>query len=99
MTELPSFLASPRSPGGFLVVAAIFILLEFSYERLAGHGTDHDVKETMASFGVAMGDIVARVLTAGIAAVPFFFLYQHRLLEIPLNSPWSWLALYIGVEF
>jgi sterol desaturase/sphingolipid hydroxylase (fatty acid hydroxylase superfamily) len=99
MTDLPSFLVFSRSPGSFLGLALIFILLELLYARLAGHDHDHSVKETMASFGVAAGDVVVRILTAGIAAVPFFFLYRHRLFDIPLNTAWSWLALFIGVEF
>jgi len=99
MPELPAFLTSPRSPGAFLGVALLFIVLELLYAKLASHGHDHDVKETAASVGVAIGDVAARVLTSGLSAVPFFFVYQHRLLDISLNSAWSWLALFLGVEF
>jgi len=99
MPEIPTFLLSARSPGAFLGVALVFILLELLYAHLAGHDHDHDVKETGASIGVAIGDVAARLLTSGLSAVPFFFLYQHRLLDIALNSIWSWLALFVGVEF
>jgi sterol desaturase/sphingolipid hydroxylase (fatty acid hydroxylase superfamily) len=99
MPELPAFLTSPRSPGAFLGVALLFIVLELLYAKLASHDHDHDVKETAASVGVAIGDVAARVLTSGLSAVPFFFVYQHRLLDISLNSAWSWLALFLGVEF
>ena len=99
MPELPSFLTSYRAPGGFLGLALLFIALELLYARLAGHGHDHDVKETAASVGVALGDIAARLLTSGLSAAPFFFLYQHRLADIPLNTAWSWAALFVGVEF
>ena len=99
MPELPAFLPSARSPGAFLGVALVFIVLELLYAKLASHDNDHSVKETAASVGVALGDVAARVLTSGLSAVPFFFLYQHRLLDIPLNSAWSWLALFLGVEF
>jgi sterol desaturase/sphingolipid hydroxylase (fatty acid hydroxylase superfamily) len=99
MPDLSTFLATPRSsPGAFLAVALIFILLELLYAKLAHHDRDHDIKETAASIGVAIGDMTARLLTSGIATVPFFFLYQHRLLDIPLDSAWSWLALFVGVE-
>jgi sterol desaturase/sphingolipid hydroxylase (fatty acid hydroxylase superfamily) len=99
MPELPAFLTSPRSPGAFLGVALLFIVLELLYAKLANHDHDHDIKETAASVGVAIGDVAARVLTSGLSAVPFFFVYQHRLLDISLNSAWSWLALFLGVEF
>lgn len=99
MPELPAFLPSARSPGAFLGVALVFIVLELLYAKLASHDNDHSVKETVASVGVALGDVAARVLTSGLSAVPFFFLYEHRLLDIPLDSAWSWLALFLGVEF
>jgi sterol desaturase/sphingolipid hydroxylase (fatty acid hydroxylase superfamily) len=99
MPELPAFLPSARSPGAFLGVALVFIVLELLYAKLASHDNDHSVKETVASVGVALGDVAARVLTSGLSAVPFFFFYQHRLLDIPLDSAWSWLALFLGVEF
>jgi sterol desaturase/sphingolipid hydroxylase (fatty acid hydroxylase superfamily) len=99
MSEVPSFLANPRSPGAFLVMALIFIFLELLYARLAHRGGDHDIKETAASIGVAVGDVVMRALTAGLVAVPFFFIYEHRLFNIPLNNAASWIALFAGVEF
>jgi len=82
-----------------LGVALVFIALELVYARLARQDEDHDVRETAASVGVAVGDAAARLLTGGISAVPFFFLYQHRLLDIALTSAWSWLVLFLGVEF
>jgi sterol desaturase/sphingolipid hydroxylase (fatty acid hydroxylase superfamily) len=99
MPELPAYFPSARSPGAFLGVALVLIALELLYAKLAGHSEHHDVKETAASVGVAPGDVAARVLTGGLSAVPFFYLYQHRLFEIPLNAAWSWLTLFLGVEF
>src|SRR5262249_306584 len=94
-----TLLLESTRPGAFLGVALLFISLELMYTRLAGRNHDHDVKETVASVGVAIGDVAAKVLTSGASAAPFFILYQHRLADIPLNSGWSWLALFVGVEF
>jgi sterol desaturase/sphingolipid hydroxylase (fatty acid hydroxylase superfamily) len=100
MPDLPSFLAhAPRPIFGFFPVALVFIAVELIYMRLAHHAHDHDVSETVASVGVAVGDIATRLLTGGLAAVPFLLCYQHRLFDIPLDSAWSWLALFLGVEF
>ena len=99
MPELPQFLGQGRTPGGFLAIALFFIALELLYLKLVRHDLEHDVKEMAASVGVAFGDVAARVLTGGIAAVPLFFLYQHRLFDIPLDKAWSWAALFLGVEF
>jgi sterol desaturase/sphingolipid hydroxylase (fatty acid hydroxylase superfamily) len=84
--------------GLFLLVAAAFIAAEYGYAKLADHDEHHDGRETAASFGVAVGDVVSRVLTGGIAAVPFVALYQHRLLDIPMNRAWHWLLLFLAVE-
>jgi sterol desaturase/sphingolipid hydroxylase (fatty acid hydroxylase superfamily) len=79
-------------------VAAGFIMLEYAVARLNGREV-FDGKEAAASFGVAIGDALARAAQAGIVALPFAFAYSHRLFDIPLNSAWSILALFLGVEF
>jgi len=108
MPDLPSFLTgTPRPLFGFFPIALVFIALEFLFLRFAHDGHDHgpdqdddpDLREAAASVGVALGDIVARLLTGGIAAIPFFMLYQHRLFDIPLNTAPAWAALFLGVEF
>lgn len=102
MLELSQSLFQARPGiGAFLPVALAFIALEFGYGRLASHdlGAQYDVKETMASIGVAIGNFIARILTGGIAAVPFLFLYDYRLFEMPLDRWWVWALLFLGVEF
>ena len=95
-----SFLPGDRHlAGGFLVVALIFIVIEFGYGRLAHHAEMHDTKETLASVGVALGNVVAKAFTSGISALPLVLAYQHRRADIPLDNVWSWLALFLGVEF
>jgi sterol desaturase/sphingolipid hydroxylase (fatty acid hydroxylase superfamily) len=85
--------------GAFLLVAFAFIILEFAYGRLAHRGEMHDVNETLASVGVAIGNVVAKALTSGLSAVPFFLVHQHSLTDIALDTVWSWLTLFLGVEF
>jgi sterol desaturase/sphingolipid hydroxylase (fatty acid hydroxylase superfamily) len=85
---------------GLLALTLIFVAAEHLYSKLSDdHGAHHDIRETAASVGVAIGDILARVITGGMAAVPFLALYQVRLLDIDMSRPWSWLALFLGVEF
>jgi sterol desaturase/sphingolipid hydroxylase (fatty acid hydroxylase superfamily) len=89
----------------FFAVALAFIGLEIIYGRLANHDHDaeaaegHDLKETTASIGVAVGDMLIRILTGGIAALPFFLLYNRRLFDIPMTGLTAWIALFFGVEF
>jgi len=95
-----SFVPTDRHfTGAFLLVAFAFIILEFAYGRLAHHEEMHDAKETLASVGVALGNVIAKAVTSGLSAVPFFFVYQHRLTDIPLDTIWSRFALFLGVEF
>jgi sterol desaturase/sphingolipid hydroxylase (fatty acid hydroxylase superfamily) len=91
------FLSSTRPLFGFFPIALCFIAAELAYLKLANH--DHDAKETAASLGVAIGDIASRLISGGIIAIPFYFVYQHRLFDIPLDKAWSWGALFLGVEF
>jgi sterol desaturase/sphingolipid hydroxylase (fatty acid hydroxylase superfamily) len=99
MRALSLMPADRHFTGAFLLVAFAFIILEFAYGRLAHHDEMHDAKETLASVGVALGNVVTKALTSGLSAAPFFLVYQHRLTDIPLDSVWNWLSLFLGVEF
>jgi sterol desaturase/sphingolipid hydroxylase (fatty acid hydroxylase superfamily) len=99
MRALSLLPAENHLAGGLLLVAFVFIMIEFAYGRLAHHEEIHDAKETMASVGVALGNVVTKALTSGLSAIPFFFVYQYRLTDIALDTAWSWLALFLGVEF
>lgn len=100
MPDLPAFLlTTPKPVIGFFPIALVFIAVELLYMKFAHPAHDHDAHETAASVGVAVGDIAIRLLTGSIAAVPFLLCYQNRLFDIPLNTEWSWIALFIGVEF
>lgn len=100
MNDLPTTLSYFRPGTGLLLsVTFAFIALECLYARLAHHDEAYDITETAASVAVAVGDIVSRLLTGAVAAVPMIFVWQHRLLELPLDTWWTWLLLFVGVEF
>jgi sterol desaturase/sphingolipid hydroxylase (fatty acid hydroxylase superfamily) len=90
-------LPNARPLFGFLPIALCFIAAEFAYLKLANHG--HDTKEAAASLGVAFGDIASRLVSGRIIAIPFYFFYQHRLFDIPLDKASNWAILFLGVEF
>ena len=94
---MPPELAPVMRPmGAFLGLTLIFIAAEYFYARLAHHDDDHDVHETAASLGVALGDVAMRTLTGSLAALPFVLLYRHRLFDIPMAMVWSWAALFLS---
>jgi sterol desaturase/sphingolipid hydroxylase (fatty acid hydroxylase superfamily) len=84
--------------GAILVLATTFIGLEWLYGKLLHDDEAYDGRETAATFLVALGDIVMRILTSAIAAVPFVFLYQHRQFNFDTTLV-SMVLLFVGVEF
>jgi sterol desaturase/sphingolipid hydroxylase (fatty acid hydroxylase superfamily) len=88
---------SPK--GAFLLFALLFVAAEFAAARLSHHDGDHDLAETAASFGVALGDLAIRFMTAGLISMPFLFAYQRRLFDIPATGVGPWAALFFGAEF
>jgi len=99
MPELTQIAPLMRPMGGFLTLTLIFVAVEYFYARLGHHDEDHDIRETAASVGVALGNLAIRTLEGGLAALPFVLLYQYRLFDIPLDTAWAWAALFLGTEF
>lgn len=100
MIELPHMVSYFKPGVGLILpVTLSFIALECLYARLALHDEAYDIKETAASVAVAIGDIASRLLTGAVAAVPLIAAWQYRLFDLPLDTWWTWLALFAGVEF
>jgi sterol desaturase/sphingolipid hydroxylase (fatty acid hydroxylase superfamily) len=78
----------------FLILIAIEALLVWQ------SGRKYSVSESVASFWINIGQIV---INQGIVKSWHLgiltWIWQHRLLTIPLNSGWSFLGLFIGLEF
>lgn len=92
LTETPFRLA-------LLPMAASLMLLEYGLARLARHEETHDLRETAASLGVALGHTVLRGIESAVLAVPFLFLYEHRLFDFSSRSPLAVLALFLAADF
>jgi sterol desaturase/sphingolipid hydroxylase (fatty acid hydroxylase superfamily) len=81
-----------------LATALGFMALEYALARLAHHDS-HDLRESAASFGVAIGQSLIRSLEALGMAVPFAFAYRHRLFDFDQTSALALLGLFLGSEF
>ena len=75
-----------------------FMGLEYLLARLA-HRETHDLKESAASLGVAAGQSIVRATEAGLAAIPFALVYQHRLFDFDQTTPMAITALLVATEF
>jgi sterol desaturase/sphingolipid hydroxylase (fatty acid hydroxylase superfamily) len=88
-------------PDGRLIVLATaiaFMVLEYAIARLVDHDT-HDLRESATSLAIAVGQNLMRGVEAIIVAVPFAFVYEHRLVTIDQTSVLSILGLFLATEF
>ena len=93
-----SFVLHPQFRAVVAATAIGLMLLEYGLGRLANRHS-HDWRESVASFGVALGQNLLRGLEAGLVAIPFVFLYQHRLLDFAQTGPLAIAGLFLGSEF
>jgi sterol desaturase/sphingolipid hydroxylase (fatty acid hydroxylase superfamily) len=80
------------------VIAAGFMVLEVGIGRLSQHDV-YDLRESAASVGVLLGQSLVKAVEAGLVAIPFAFVYQHRLLDFDQFAPLALLGLFLGSEF
>jgi sterol desaturase/sphingolipid hydroxylase (fatty acid hydroxylase superfamily) len=81
-----------------LATALGFMGLEYFLGRLTHHDT-HDPLESAASLGVALGQSMVRAVEATLLAIPFAFVYQHRLFDFAQTTPMALAALFVATEF
>lgn len=94
----------PGGPGGGLgglpvapALALALMALEFAYGLLRGRNR-YNAPEFAATLVIALGNRAIRAATAGLMAAPIAWAWNHRLAEWPMQSPWTWLALFLLVE-
>jgi len=90
--------ASPEYRGLFLATALGFMAMEFIIAHRMGRSV-HDASETAASLIIAAGQMAVRGVAAGVVAIPYIFVYERRLFDIPLDNAWALFGLFLGLEF
>lgn len=80
------------------VTAISFMGLEYLIGRLTRHEL-HDLRESAASFGIALGQNLTRALEATLIAIPFAFVYRHLLFDFDQTTPFAIVGLFFGTEF
>ncbi len=102
MEQLGEVLSLTGGGGPFRLISPFvglsLMLVEYLLGRLR-HEERYDLKETAASFGVTLGNKVANVLFVGVIMAPSLWLYEHRLFDIPRDAIWTWVLLFLGVDF
>jgi len=63
-------------------------------------GQDYDWRAFFASLGDAVGRrLILTVLGSGFAGALLYWVWAHRLTELPMDRAWSWVLLFFGQEF
>ena len=81
-----------------LATAIGFMVLEYAVGRLV-HRDTHDLRESATSLAIAFGQSMIRGVEAVLVAIPFAFVYQHRLFDFEQTSLPALLGLFLGTEF
>jgi sterol desaturase/sphingolipid hydroxylase (fatty acid hydroxylase superfamily) len=76
-----------------------FMALEYLVGRLAHHDEAYDFDESATSLTIAVGRHFVKAAEAGLLAVPFAFVYAHRLFSFPVASGIAIVSLFIASEF
>lgn len=80
------------------LLALGLMLVEYLFHKV-NHVDSHEARETAASLFIALGGKIIGLLTAGVVAIPAVLIYRHRLFDIPLDSVWAAMALFVAVDF
>ena len=59
----------------------------------------YEWRDTLASIAMRAGNYTTNVLLAGATVAVFAFIYQYRLFDISMSSPWAWAAIVVLDDF
>ena len=100
MSTTATLFTDPSMRLTILGVAGAFMALELLISRLGRrHRDTHDLGESAATFGVAVGHSLLRAAGAGLLSIPFAFVYSHRLFDFDTMTPLALGALFLATEF
>jgi len=98
----------PESKIVLPLIALGLMLIEYLFHKV-NHLDSHDARETATSLFIAAGGKVIGFATAGAVLIPAMIVYEHRLFDIPLGqnllgqnslgNAWTWLLLFVVVDF
>jgi sterol desaturase/sphingolipid hydroxylase (fatty acid hydroxylase superfamily) len=81
-----------------VTLLVVLSLAELGWIRLARHEA-YPWADAAASIGVKVGQTLIRVATAGLLAPVYFWVWDHRLWQLPLDSVGTWGAAFLMLEF
>jgi sterol desaturase/sphingolipid hydroxylase (fatty acid hydroxylase superfamily) len=86
-------------PEIFLLISLAMIAVEAAFAQWSIVKARYHVKDTAASLGMQVGNIVMNLGMAGVVFAGLTVAYDHRWLELSPSSPWAWAALFVLDDF
>jgi sterol desaturase/sphingolipid hydroxylase (fatty acid hydroxylase superfamily) len=83
----PVTLATP-----FFILA---IVLEIVLARRGKTEVRYEAKDTLVSLSLGLGSTVAGVLFAGVIFAVTLWVYQHRIVTVPMTAWWGWALIFV----
>ena len=80
-------------------VRVSLMFLEMGFVRLGLIRGRYTWPDTLASLAMRAGNYVSYGLLAGVTYAGFRFFFNHRLFDIPFDSPWTWAAIVVLDDF
>lgn len=95
-----NILTNPHLRLSILAIALSFMALEYLLGRLGHHDHEtHDLAESATTLWIAIGQHLVRPVEAALVALPFAWVYGHRLFDFDPLSPLAIGALFLATEF
>jgi sterol desaturase/sphingolipid hydroxylase (fatty acid hydroxylase superfamily) len=86
-------------PVAIITFYFVAIALEFAASRLALVKARYQARDTLAAFGMSVGNFVTNLLMAGIVFAGLSAAYRHRLFTISPASPQAWAVIFFLDDF
>ena len=80
-----------------VLVLARFALMLLEMALIRSHLVRgrYTLQDTLASIGMRAGNYATNVALAGATVVVFTWIYQFRVYDISMSSPWAWAAIVV----
>lgn len=71
------------------------VILEIVLARVEKVRARYEAKDTAVSLAMGLGSTIAGVLIGGVTFAASLWVYQHRILTIPMTALWAWAAIFL----
>lgn len=89
----------PSLSEAFLIFYLVSIAIEIGLGSVKLIKARYQARDTLATFGMTIGNVVTGVLMAGVVFAGLSFAFQYRLFTIPKDAIWAWALIFVLDDF